>query len=127
MPIGNGDMAANVYALEDGNLYLLLSKNDAYNYCGDLFKTGRVKISLTPNPFKGYKHFSQELDINTGSITIKSDDVEISVWVDANNPVCHVTLNSSTELNVSVEDDLWTRFDHCVYNTFINKDEKPEL
>lgn len=124
MPIGNGDMAANVYALEDGNLYLLLSKNDAYNYCGDLFKTGRVKISLTPNPFKGYKHFSQELDINTGSITIKSDDVEISVWVDANNPVCHVTLNSITELNVSVEDDLWTRFDHCVYNTFINKDEK---
>lgn len=46
MPIGNGDLAANVYAIENGDLFLLLSKNDAYNYCGDLLKTGRVKISL---------------------------------------------------------------------------------
>ena len=51
MPIGNGDIAAGVYAIENGALYLLLSKNDAFNYCGDLYKTGRVKISLDPNPF----------------------------------------------------------------------------
>jgi hypothetical protein len=30
MPLGNGDIAAGVYAIEDGDLYLLLSKNDAY-------------------------------------------------------------------------------------------------
>ncbi len=126
MPIGNGDMAANVYAVENGDLYLLLSKNDAYNYCGDLFKTGRVKISLNPNPFKEYKNFVQELDIKTGSINIKSDDTEILVWIDANNPVCHVTINSSKELDISVEYDLWTRFDHCVYNTFKNKDDKSD-
>ena len=30
MPLGNGDIAAGVYAVEDGDLYLLLSKNDAY-------------------------------------------------------------------------------------------------
>lgn len=126
MPIGNGDMAANVYAVENGELYLLLSKNDAYNYCGDLFKTGRVKISLNPNPFKGYKNFVQELDINTGAINIKSDDTEISIWIDANRPVCHVSVNSSRVLDVSVEHDLWTRFDHCVYNTFKNKDEKSD-
>jgi len=30
MPIGNGDIAAGVYAIEQGSLYLLLSKNDAY-------------------------------------------------------------------------------------------------
>lgn len=126
MPIGNGDMAANVYAIENGELYLLLSKNDAYNYCGDLFKTGRVKISLNPNPFKGYKSFVQELNINTGAINIKNDDTEISVWVDANNPVCHVAVDSSMELEVSVEHDLWDRFDHCVYNTFKNKGEKSE-
>ncbi|MCK5906247.1 MAG: hypothetical protein KAG37_01575, partial [Flavobacteriales bacterium] len=30
MPLGNGDIAAGVYAIEDGDLYLLLSKNDAF-------------------------------------------------------------------------------------------------
>ena len=29
MPIGNGDIAAGVYVIENGNLYLLLAKNDA--------------------------------------------------------------------------------------------------
>ena len=38
MPLGNGDIAAGVYAIEDGDLYLLLSKNDAFTYKGDIFK-----------------------------------------------------------------------------------------
>jgi len=29
MPIGNGDIAAGVYVIENGDLYLLLAKNDA--------------------------------------------------------------------------------------------------
>ena len=32
MPLGNGDIAAGVYAIENGDLYLLLAKNDAYTY-----------------------------------------------------------------------------------------------
>ena len=32
MPLGNGDIAAGVYAIKDDALYLLLSKNDAYTY-----------------------------------------------------------------------------------------------
>ena len=64
MPLGNGDIAAGVYAIENGDLYLLLAKNDAYNYNGDIFKTGRVRISLTPNPFAGGKAwvFGNRLD-----------------------------------------------------------------
>ena len=46
MPLGNGDIAAGVYAIEDGGLYLLLAKNDAYTQHGDIFKTGRVRISI---------------------------------------------------------------------------------
>ena len=52
MPLGNGDVAAGVYAIADDALYLLLAKNDAYTYNGDIFKTGRVRVSLTPNPSK---------------------------------------------------------------------------
>lgn len=123
MPIGNGDIGAGVYAIENGDLYLLLSKNDAYNYCGDLFKTGRIKISFSPNPLKEYKEYVQTLDVATGSLKIKSDDTDITVWVDANNPVCHVNVNSIRPVEVSVEHDLWKRFDYCVFNTINNKGE----
>ncbi len=44
MPIGNGDLAANVYVC-DGALYLLLSKSDAY---GDNFKLLRSQGIYTP-------------------------------------------------------------------------------
>lgn len=127
MPIGNGDLAANVYAIENGDLYLLLSKNDAYNYCGDLLKTGRVKISLFPNPFTAKSRFRQELDLETASIYITSDELQIRVWADANKPVYHVTIESPQALQVSVTYDLWERFDRCVYNTFVSKGEEKSL
>ena len=31
--IGNGDIAAEVYAIENGDLYLLLTKNDTLSFC----------------------------------------------------------------------------------------------
>ncbi|MDR2468921.1 MAG: DUF5703 domain-containing protein, partial [Tannerella sp.] len=42
MPIGNGDLGANVYAVQNGDLYLLLGKTDAFDRSGNVLKTGRV-------------------------------------------------------------------------------------
>ena len=79
MPIGNGDIAAGVYAIENGDLYLLLSKNDAYTYMGDIYKTGRVRITMDPNPFISGKTFKQTLDLPNGSILIEADKVRIQI------------------------------------------------
>ena len=116
MPIGNGDIAAGVYAIENGDLYLLLAKNDAYNYQGDLFKTGRVRISLNPNPFKSGKPFRQTLDLMTGSIRIEADGLKIRIWADANRPVYHVEVSSPREVQVNVRPDLWKRPDCTPFN-----------
>jgi hypothetical protein len=116
MPIGNGDLAAGVYAVEDGDLYLLLAKNDAYNYMGDLFKTGRVRVSITPNPFQKGKPFRQTLDLPSGSIRIDADGVKLRIWADANHPVFHVEIDSPRELAVTAQPDLWKRIDHMPFN-----------
>ncbi len=116
MPVGNGDIGAGVYAIENGDLYILLSKNDAYNYMGDIFKTGRIKVSLSPNPFVNGKPFKQTLDLATGSISIKTNDLNLRIWVDANHPVIHTEINSAKEIKVSVKPDLWKRIDHTAYN-----------
>ena len=116
MPLGNGDIAAGVYAIENGDLYLLLGKNDAYTYMGDIFKTGRVRLSLNPNPFVKGKPFRQTLDIATGSVLIEADGMTLRIWADANRPVYHVEINSPQEISVIVQPDLWKRIDYTVFN-----------
>jgi len=116
MPIGNGDIAAGAYAIENGDLYLLLAKNDAYTYQGDIFKTGRVRVSLDPNPFKAGNPFRQTLDLPTGSIQIEADGVTLRVWADANRPVYHVEINSPREIAVTALPEFWKRFDGCSGN-----------
>ena len=116
MPLGNGDIAAGVYAIENGDLFLLLAKNDAYTYMGDIYKTGRVRISLKPNPFMTGKSFRQTLDLATGSIEIEAEGVKLRIWADANRPVFHVEINSAKEIAVTAQPDLWKRFDHTSFN-----------
>jgi hypothetical protein len=118
MPLGNGDMAAGVYAIEDGDLYLLLSKNDAYTRHGDIFKTGRVRISMSPNPFERGKAFRQVLDLETGSVSIEADGVRFRIWADANRPVYHVEVESKQEISVSAQPEFWERFESCAFNNF---------
>ncbi len=116
MPLGNGDIAAGVYAIEDGDLYLLLAKNDALTYNGDIFKTGRVRVSITPNPFVSGKPFRQTLDLSTGSIRIEADGISLRLWADALRPVYHVQISSPEEVTVTASPDLWTRFDDSGWN-----------
>jgi hypothetical protein len=116
MPIGNGDIGAGVYAIENGDLFLLLSKNDAFNYMGDLYKTGRVRIALDPNPFGAGKPFRQTLDLPTGSVRIQADGTDIRVWADANQPVYHIQIHSPRPVAVTARPEFWKRFDHCDFN-----------
>lgn len=125
MPLGNGDVAAGVYAIEDDDLYLLLAKNDALTYNGDIFKTGRVRVSISPNPFAKGRPFKQTLDLETGSIRIDADGVRLRVWADANRSVYHVEIDSPRDISVSASPNLWERIDDCNHNTSRRPVDKP--
>ena len=111
MPIGNGDIAAGVCAIENGDLFLLLSKNDAFNFEGDIYKTGRVRVSLAPNPFMSGKPFRQTLDLPSGSVRIEADGVTLRIWADAHRGVYHVEIAGPQELVVTARPELWDRLD----------------
>jgi alpha-L-fucosidase 2 len=123
MPLGNGDIAAGVYAIENGDLYLLLAKNDAFNYAGEIYKTGRVRVSLDPNPFKAGAPFRQILDLATGAIVIEADGVRIRVWADANRPVFHVQIASPKPAAVTVGPEFWKRLDGTKDESFQRGDK----
>lgn len=112
MPLGNGDIAAGVYVIEDGDLFLLLAKNDAYNCAGEIYKTGRVRVALDPNPFRRGKPFRQTLDLSTGSIRIEADGVALRIWADANHPLYHVEIAAPAKIRVTAQPEFWDRLDH---------------
>lgn len=57
MPIGNGDLAANVWTEQSGDIVLLVAKADAWTEMGKMVKLGRIRVQLTPNPFAGAAGF----------------------------------------------------------------------
>ena len=112
MPIGNGDLAANVWTETNGDLVLLVAKNDAWTELGKLVKLGRVRVRLEPNPFAGAVDFKQTLHLENGSVEIKSGANALRVWADANRPVIHVEANLEQPATLRAKLELWRTKTH---------------
>ena len=97
MPLGNGDVGANVWVEPNGDLVFYVSKVDAYDAGHLLKKLGRVRLRLIPALSVG--DFRQTLVLRDGVIVIHAGDVNLRIWVDANNPVLRVTGTSKTPVN----------------------------
>jgi alpha-L-fucosidase 2 len=107
MPIGNGDLAANVWMEESGDLVLLVSKADAWTELNQLVKLGRIRIQLTPNPFAGAHDFEQILHLDTASVEIRTSAGALQVWVDANHPVLHVAARLKEPCTLRAAVEIW--------------------
>lgn len=119
MPLGNGDIALNAWVEKSGDLLFYIAKSDAWS--GDLvapsygayglIKVGRVRVSLSPNPFAGGPNFRQELRLRDGAIEVtagpEGKTSRIRLWVDANRPVIHVESNSPTPVQMKVSMESW--------------------
>ena len=86
MPIGNGDIGANVWVDSSGLLQLYISKTDAYSEIGRLLKIGKITIATTPAILNGAT-FTQTLDIEKGCIFItatnqQKQSITISIFAD---------------------------------------------
>ena len=122
MPLGNGDLALNVWTEASGDLVLYLAKTDAWyeesesakgvgNPWG-LAKVARIRISLTPNPFTKGVPVRQRLLLPTGEIELTSggpDATSVKVWVDANHPVVRIEATAATPFTLTAGLDAFRR------------------
>ena len=121
MPIGNGDLAANVWVEPTGDVIFYLSKSDAYSG-GEpengpaLLKLGRVRLTLDPPLYTEGATFKQKLDLATGSIRIQGAGGrrqgagvrrDIRFWIDANQPVINVEIDSTEPCTAIVALESW--------------------
>jgi hypothetical protein len=111
MPIGNGDLAANVWTEQNGDLVVLLAKADAWSENCQLLKPGRMRVHLEPNPFTGATNFTQVLRLENASIEIKSGANVARLWVDANHPVLHAETHLEKPVALQVNLELWRKTD----------------
>jgi len=109
MPLGGGDIGLNVW-VEKGDLYFYFSRSGTFDEHNTLLKLGRVKVSLTPNPFTDNEGFKQELVLKDGYISITQNNTKIKLWVDVFKPVIHLDLESKTPLKMTASYETWRHF-----------------
>ncbi|MEO7157696.1 MAG: DUF5703 domain-containing protein, partial [Vicinamibacterales bacterium] len=113
MPLGNGELALNVWVEPGGDLLLLIAKSDAWDESSILLKLGRVRVKLMPNLLAGVTTFRQTLDLATATITIDASgpagDAHLSIWVDADHPMARIELTSSVPTTVEATVEIWRR------------------
>ena len=114
MPLGNGDIALNAWMTPDGDLHFYISKTDAWDDNARLVKVGKVRVHFEPNPVTSGRIFRQELKLNEGcvEVTLRPEaaappSTTIRLWVDANNPVVHVTADSAIPLEATAFVEMW--------------------
>lgn len=111
MPIGNGDLGANVWMEAGGDLVLLLGKGDAWSELGQLLKLGRIRVRLDPNPFRANSAFRQTLDLLNGEIVVTvagaNGGPTLRIWADAHRPTIRIELDTPTPVKAEIGLEVW--------------------
>jgi len=107
MPLGNGDIALNIWTEQSGDIILLIAKSDAWSENGQLLKLSRVRISLKPNPFIDSKSFTQTLRLETGEVELCAGKNSVRIWVDANHPVIRLVAQTERPISLNAVSEIW--------------------
>ena len=112
MPMGNGDITANLWVENNGgDLLLYIGKSDTWSEGTRLLKVGRTRMHFTPNPFATGAPFSQTLDLYHGEIDITAgqpgSQVYLRVWIDANQPVIRLEASGDQNFSLTCSNEVW--------------------
>jgi alpha-L-fucosidase 2 len=110
MPLGNGDIGINAWVEDSGDLVFYVSKTDAWDENARLCKIGRVRVKFDL-PLTPKDGFRQELKLRDGVIEIaakiQNQAAKILLWVDADQPVVRVEVESAAAVSCRAEVELW--------------------
>lgn len=111
MPIGNGEVGANVWVEENGDLLFYLSRTDAWSENSSLYKLGRIRVSFSPNILKADASFRQYLNLRDGKIEIRlageDKQTELIFLVDSESPVVYLQGRANEPIQVTVSPEIW--------------------
>ena len=112
MPCGGGDIGLNVW-VENNDILFYISRSGAFDENNTLLKAGRVRVKLFPNPFND-SDFKQVLNLSKGNVEINGGKTKVQIWVDINNPLIHVEVDSPDKIETEVYYENWRYQDRIV-------------
>lgn len=109
MPLGNGSTCANAWINPAGELELYLSRGDSWGDNARLLKLGKLRIALDPPP--PLAPFEQVLSLADATIKVRYGSgeraVDLRLWIDANHPVVHATIEAGVPVAATATIELW--------------------
>jgi len=111
MPLGNGAYGINLWVEPNGEICFYVSGSGAWSGNARLLKLGRVRISLTPTPFRENTPFRQVLDTRRGVATLvfggPDEETHVEIWVDALYPAIRVYMQSALPRRMRAVAETW--------------------
>ncbi|MCY2989300.1 MAG: DUF5703 domain-containing protein [Planctomycetota bacterium] len=111
MPLGNGDISLNAWVEPGGDLLFYIGKTDSWDDNGRLLKIGRLRFRFEPTPQIETGKFRQTLRLRDGTLEVRygheATAVVVQVWVDAQQPVIHVTAESQQPVAATALVEIW--------------------
>ena len=101
LPIGNGDIGANVWLSKEGDVHVLVSKTDSWSELYRLLKPAHVVLKMQPNPFVNGAHF--DLSIANGTLDVSCGNNLLQVYVDAFAPCIRLSLDTEQPVDTRIE------------------------
>ena len=117
MPVGGGDVGMNVW-VENDEVLFYISRSGTFEENNVFPKLGRVRIRLTPNPFKDAR-FTQELKLEEGYCEIKAEKnnhlTKIQIWANVFTPVIELKVTSDERTHLMATYETW-RYEPLVWD-----------
>lgn len=106
MPCGGGSIGLNVW-VENGDLMFYAQRSGAFDENNTMLKAGRYRLRLYDAKSRksnekggrreasvfGSRSFRQTLHVYDGYVSVTTDDINVSIWVDVFRPVIHVDIH----------------------------------
>ncbi len=114
MPLGNGEVGANVWVDPAGDVNFFISRADCFDEYGRLVKIGGGKIVIRTAPDENAAEiadFSQTLDVRMGMLHVRytrdSRPVHVLMLVDAHHPMVTVRVYAPESLSAEFQTQCW--------------------
>eukprot|EP01084_Bolivina_argentea_P274708 468279_1 len=110
MPIGNGNLAANIWLMPSNNsthnqydLWTALAITSSYDLTSEWLKTIQLKLTFNPPITNNTKIFQQNLYVSNATLQIITSTYNISINIDANNDTLYVySLSNNANINYTL-------------------------
>jgi hypothetical protein len=120
MPCGGGDIGLNVW-VENGDILMYVARSGTFDELNGFPKIGRIRVTLSPNPFDEGNSFRQELKLKEGCVEISGTKdflkSTVSIWVDVKRPVIHINVSGDLKTSAVITYENWRLQDRELANS----------